>query len=539
MIRRYISICEGDIKYLIVGLISGSIASFFSVYVNEHTSRIMQGDFTSERLELLFNASIITIITTSIRGSCFTYAQKYMTHRLSCIVFKKLLYQSSKYYQTTPISSLLERATNDVRIVSEIISLNINIISRSIISLIITCWLLINISWKLTIIAGIILIINFLISKGYDKAHKYIMTGFEEANKNLNSYIHENISHISIIKTFACEDISYKRQNLLSSNISNYYYKESLLYAVNIFIISNIPTLTTIIVILCANYWHIKDGLITFILHNQGLYGIINGIIDYKNQFAKCKEPFKRIMEILDSNIDKKGYYIPSNTILQGIIEFKNITFKYDKAEESILKNFNFSIKSGEKIAIIGPSGSGKSTIAKLLMGILSSSEGHILIDNIDILHYDNKWIKNQIGYVAQDSVLFSDTIANNIAFGLDNYSEEDIIEASKIANAHEFIEKLPNKYQTKLEGTELSSLSGGQKQRISIARALIRKPKILIFDEATSALDPYCEEIVQETIKECFNKYNSTIIIIAHRKSALEIADKIYKLEDSCMILQ
>jgi subfamily B ATP-binding cassette protein MsbA len=154
-------------------------------------------------------------------------------------------------------------------------------------------------------------------------------------------------------------------------------------------------------------------------------------------------------------------------------------------------------------------------------------------------------WLKKHIGYVAQDSVLFTDTIANNIAFGLSGevsevgeVSETDIIEAAKNANAHEFISKLPNQYQTMLEGTELSSLSGGQRQRISIARALIRKPQIIIFDEATSALDPYCEELVQDTIRECYAKQNSTMIIIAHRRSALEIADKIYELQGSRLVL-
>ena len=153
---------------------------------------------------------------------------------------------------------------------------------------------------------------------------------------------------------------------------------------------------------------------------------------------------------------------------------------------------------------------------------------------NIDL--YDNIWLKSKIGYVAQETILFSDTISNNISYGLIK-SNEDIEEASKLANADEFISKLPNKYETNLEGTELSSLSGGQKQRISIARALLRKPEIIIFDEATSALDPYCEEIVQKTIKDCFNKNNATMIVIAHRKSALEIVDKIYKLENSQLL--
>lgn len=169
-------------------------------------------------------------------------------------------------------------------------------------------------------------------------------------------------------------------------------------------------------------------------------------------------------------------------------------------------------------------------------MGILSLNGGNIYIDGIDTGVYDNKWLKEKIGYVAQDSILFSDTIANNIAYGIENPHKEDIINAANRANAHEFISKLPNKYDTQLEGTELSSLSGGQKQRISIARALIRTPNILIFDEATSALDPECEELVQNTIKECFDDKNITMIIIAHRRSALELADKIYRFENSAL---
>jgi ABC-type multidrug transport system fused ATPase/permease subunit len=288
---------------------------------------------------------------------------------------------------------------------------------------------------------------------------------------------------------------------------------------------------------MAAKYLNNTEGLVSFILHNQSLYENVMAIIQYNNEFIKCREPYKRITELLDSDKKNIGYYIPRDNILMGKIEFAKVSFKYEKAESNLINDLNFIISPGEKIAIVGNSGSGKSTIAKCLMGILSLNCGNIYIDGIDANLYDSKWLKDRIGYVAQDSVLFSDTIANNIAYGINNPCEEDIIDAAIKANAHEFISKLPKKYDTILEGTELSSLSGGQKQRISIARALIRKPNILIFDEATSALDPECEELVQNTIKECSNNKNITIIIIAHRRSALELADKIYRLENSALI--
>lgn len=539
MIRRYIELCGNDIKYSIMGLICGCAGSYYNVNASEHTSRMMLGDFSKERMRQLFYSNLISMIAISLRGGLFVYSQKCLNHQLRSIVYRRILNQPLKFYETEPVSSLLERVNNDARVVSDIISLNTNVLSRSIIEVSITFWLLTNISWKLTAIALVLIPINYLISECYNIIHKKMMTNYEELSKELNTYTHETISHISVLKTYANELRSINKYNEISGAIAKYNSKESLLYGSNLLLVSNIPTITTILIILSANYLNTIDGLTIFILHNQGLYSTIKTIFDMKNEFIKCKEPYKRITAILDAPEYTSGYYIPRNNILLGNISFNSLSFKYENSTEQILSDFNFKINRGDKIAIVGASGCGKSTLAKLLVNTLSPTGGSITIDDVNISDYDSIWLKKHIGYVAQDSILFSDTIANNIAYGLENseVSEEDIIEAAKNANAHDFISKLPNKYQTKLEGTELSSLSGGQKQRISIARALIRKPQIIIFDEATSALDPYCEELVQQTIKECFRNQNSTMIIIAHRRSALEIADKIYELNCSQLI--
>ena len=536
LIKRYIELIENDKKYSVAGLIFGCTGSYYSVYANEHMGKIMLGDFSKERLILLLYANILAMFACSLRGACFTYSQNCMNIRLRKIIYNKLINQNSRFYEITPVSKLLEYINNDVRIVSDSISLNINVISRSLVHVIATLWMLSKISWKLTIIACLLIPINIGISKLYEKANKILMKGQEELNRNTNTYIHETISHISIIKIYATEYITNKKHTLFSDNQLNFIFKQTLLYGINLLIISNIPTFTTIGIIIAAKYLNNTEGLISFILHNQSLYENIMAIIQYNNEFFKCREPYKRITELLDTNINSRGYYIPVKNKLEGKIEFRDIDFKYEKAENKLIENFNFKINPGDKIAIIGNSGSGKSTIVKCLLGISSINKGNIYIDDIDFNTYDNKWLKQKIGYVAQDNILFSDTIANNIAYGIENIKEEDIINAAIKANADEFISKLPNKYNTILEGTELSSLSGGQKQRISIARALIRNPNILIFDEATSALDPECEELVQNAIKDCSIEKNITMIIIAHRKSALEIADKIYRFENSIL---
>lgn len=536
LIKRYISLIENDKKYSIAGLIFGCTGSYYGVYANEHISKIMLGDFSQERLLLLLYSNLIAMIACSLRGACFTYSGNCMNIRMRKIIYDKLINQKTRFFETTPVNKLLEYINNDVRIVSNSISLNINVISRSSVHVIATLWMLNKISWKLTLIACLLVPVNMAISKLYEKSNKIVMKGYEELNKSIGTYIHETISHISIMKTYATEDIANKKHQQMSDKQLIYIFKETILYGINLLIISNIPTFTTIGIIMAAKYLNNTEGLVSFILHNQSLYENVMAIIDYNNEFIKFKEPYKRITDLLDSENVNKGYYIPIDKNLNGKIVFDNVSFKYEKAENNLINNFNFKINQGEKIAIIGNSGSGKSTIVKCLIGILSINKGNIYIDDIDYNTYDNKWLKEKIGYVAQDSILFSDTIANNIAYGIENPREEDIINAAIKANAHEFISKLPNKYQTLLEGTELSSLSGGQKQRISIARALIRNPNILIFDEATSALDPECEELVQNTIKDCFNDKNITMIIIAHRRSALEIADKIYRFENSVL---
>jgi ABC-type multidrug transport system fused ATPase/permease subunit len=547
IIKRYIELCDKDIKYSVLGLICGCVGSYYNVLANEHMSRMMIGDFKSERLRMLFYTNLISMIAISLRGGLFVYSQKCMNHKLRCIIYQKTLNQPLKFYETEPVNILLERVNNDARIVSDIISLNVNVLCRSIIEVAITFWLLTNISWKLTAIVIILIPVNYLISECYEKIQKKIMANYEQHNKELNTYTHETISHISVMKTYANEKRSVDKYNMLSDIIAGYNYKECLLYGSNLLVVCNIPTITTIIIILSANYLETIEGLTIFILHNQGLYSTIKTIFDMKNEFIKCKEPYARITNILDTPEYVRGYYIPSDNQMYGDISFNSLSFKYEKAAEPVLTDLSFKINSGDKIAIIGASGCGKSTLSKLLVNILAPTGGSITIDGININDYDCEWLKRHIGYVAQDSVLFTDTIANNISYGMSGVSggrsvsgvsEEDIIEAAKNANAHEFISKLPNKYQTILEGTELSSLSGGQKQRISIARALIRKPRIIIFDEATSALDPYCEELVQQTIKDCYKNQNITMIIIAHRRSALEIADKVYELKGSQLIL-
>ncbi len=213
-------------------------------------------------------------------------------------------------------------------------------------------------------------------------------------------------------------------------------------------------------------------------------------------------------------------------------VEFRNVTFAYDK--EPVLRNINLTIQKGKTIALVGPSGGGKSTLADLVPRFYDPTEGEVLLDGVSLTDYELESLRRQMGVVTQESILFNDTIFNNIAFGMENVREEDVINAAKIANAHDFIMQTENGYQTQI-GERGSKLSGGQRQRLSIARAVLKNPPILILDEATSALDSESERLVQDALNNLMK--HRTSLVIAHRLSTIQHADEIIVVQDGMIV--
>jgi subfamily B ATP-binding cassette protein MsbA len=249
-----------------------------------------------------------------------------------------------------------------------------------------------------------------------------------------------------------------------------------------------------------------------------------NGITSLQRGTASAKRVFALIDEM--PVIRNKSGAIQLKSF-EREIQFNNVSFAYDK--EPVLKNINLIIEKGKTLALVGPSGGGKSTLADLVPRFYDPSTGEVQIDGVPLADYDLESLRKQIGVVTQESILFNDTIFNNIAFGMPHVSEESVIQAARIANAHDFIMQTENGYQT-LIGERGSKLSGGQRQRLSIARAVLKNPPILILDEATSALDSESEKLVQEALANLMK--NRTSIVIAHRLSTIQHADEIVVIQ-------
>jgi subfamily B ATP-binding cassette protein MsbA len=250
-----------------------------------------------------------------------------------------------------------------------------------------------------------------------------------------------------------------------------------------------------------------------------------------KNGLAAAERVFE-VLEV-ENEITSKENAIEKNTF-DSNINLKNINFKYEK--ENVLKEFNLEVKKGQTIALVGQSGSGKSTIANLLTRFYDTSEGEITIDGINIKDFSLKSLRGLMGLVTQDSILFNDTIKANVALGKIDATDEEIIEALKIANAYEFVKDLPLGIHTNI-GDSGNKLSGGQKQRLSIARAVLKNPPIMILDEATSALDTESEKFVQVALENMMQ--NRTSIVIAHRLSTIQKADKIVVMQKGKIVEQ
>jgi subfamily B ATP-binding cassette protein MsbA len=254
-----------------------------------------------------------------------------------------------------------------------------------------------------------------------------------------------------------------------------------------------------------------------------------NGITSMQKGIASAR----RIFTIIDTQpaIKNKPNAVPLHSFEKNI-EFRNVSFGYDAA--LVLKNINLEIQKGKTVALVGPSGGGKSTLADLIPRFYDPTEGEVCIDGKSITDYDIESLRKHMGIVTQESILFNDTIFNNISFGLSDASEEAVINAAKIANAHDFIMQTENGYQTFI-GERGSKLSGGQRQRLSIARAVLKNPPILILDEATSALDSESEKLVQEALFNLMK--NRTSIVIAHRLSTIQRADEIIVVQQGEII--
>jgi subfamily B ATP-binding cassette protein MsbA len=368
------------------------------------------------------------------------------------------------------------------------------------------------------------------------KIKKYAVR-IQQKFSDMFSNIEEVLNSMKIVKAFARENYELERFKKINWKYFKFWRKSVIYTSLNTPIGELNGTLTAIIVILVGGRMVLdpSSGFTAgqFLMFLFAIFSMLHPMKTLTKAYAdirRAQVSLDRIFYILNRKpeIENDPDAIHKTSFEQDIV-LKNVNFGYKK-ETDVLKNINLAIKKGEKIAFVGSSGAGKTTLVNLLPRLYDISSGEILIDGVNIKKIDLKDLRTLFGTVTQDSILFTDTVANNIRYGaLEDVSDEMVREAARIAFADEFIEKLPNKYNEMLS-QKGSNLSGGQRQRLCIARAIVNDPPILIFDEATSALDSEAEKKVQKAIDQATK--NRTVLIIAHRLSTALTADKIVVMD-------
>lgn len=452
-------------------------------------------------------------------------------------IFEHYQKLSFSFYDNQKTGQLMTRITNDLFDITELCHHGPEDIIISIIKFVGAFIILANINLYLTLIVFAVIPFMFAFAFYMKGRMNKAFRRNRERIADINAQIEDNLSGIRVVKSFANEEREMEKfgvgnERFVQSKDNSYRQMATYHSGLGLFI-----SLINVVVIGGGGMFIVKGiinigDLVTFLLYVNNLVEPVRKLINFTEQFQNGITGFDRFMEIL--NIEPEIQDSPNAKDLsnvEGNIKFENVTFRYNDTQEDVFHDINLDVKAGDYVALVGSSGVGKTTMCSLIPRFYDATEGNILIDGNNVRELTQKSLRKNIGIVQQDVYLFTGTVMDNIRYGKLDATREEIIEAAKNANAHDFIMELPDGYDTYI-GQRGVKLSGGQKQRLSIARVFLKNPPILIFDEATSALDNESEKVVQESLEKL--AHNRTTFVIAHRLSTIRNAKDIIVLTES-----
>ncbi len=504
------------------------------------------------RMTMLNVIIVAAVVLTLLKSICFywqTYLMNDMSHRvirdLRRDLYAKFMNSPLSFYAKRRSGELVSRVTYDTGIVRDAISEGLMDAIFQPIELVVNIILLLSIRWifgipwSLVILITVVtpLVIYPVVRIG--KMLKKVSRSSQQAMGDINASLYETVTGVRVVQAFGMEDYEKKR----FARFNNEYYRSTMSLVSRNLMIAPVTELVGI-VCGCAVAWIGASRVINhemsagaFLAFATALFSLFRPLkrlsrLHAINQTAMAAA--ERVFQTID---EKNDIVEPANAVLlpklSDRIEFRNVSFEYEPGRK-VLDKIGFSVKKGEIVALVGPSGSGKTTLLNFLPRFYDPTEGEVLFDGRSVREASLQSLRSQIGIVTQETILFNDTVSANIAYGRAGYDQSLIEEAARVANAHDFILKLPNGYQTTI-GDRGFKLSGGEKQRLAIARAVLKNPPILVLDEATSALDTESERLVQDAIHKIM--IGRTVLVIAHRLSTVKDANRILVLQDGRII--
>lgn len=538
--RPYRGVFIADMFFAICAAVVSLVIPLVVRYI---TSEVVYRE-NGEALHMIMKLGIFMLVLIVGQCYCNYFISNYghvmgakIEYDMRAEIFAHYQKLSFRFYDDQKVGQLMSRITSDLFDITELLHHGPENIVISIIKIIGAFLIMIGISPKLTLAA--FALVPFMLAYAYFFNRKmkkaFRMNRIKIAD--INSQIEDNLSGIRVVKSFANEGIEnekFKKGNngFLEAKKNSYKYMGGYHSGLTAFTMS-----ITVVVILAGGVMITKGtgtitDLITFLLYINVFTDPIKTLIDFTEQFQNGYSGFERFMEMISVVPDIKDEPDAKPlTDVKGEIAFEDVSFHYAESDQMVLNHVNLTVSAGEYIALVGSSGAGKSTLCSLIPRFYDVNSGKVMVDGRDVRTLKLADLRNHIGIVQQDVYLFAGTILENIRYGKPDASREEVIEAAKNANAHEFIMGFPDGYDTDI-GQRGVKLSGGQKQRLSIARVFLKNPPILIFDEATSALDNESEKVVQESLEKLAK--NRTTFVIAHRLSTIRNAQRILVLTDN-----
>lgn len=451
-------------------------------------------------------------------------------------IFEHYQKLSFSFYDNQKVGQLMSRITNDLFDITELLHHGPEDVVISFIKFAGTLSILAWMNWRLALAAFVLIPVMFVYAYILNKKMKRAFKTNREKVADINARIEDNLSGIRVVKSFANEEIEREKfmegnRGFLDSKKNSYFYMGQYHAGLTAFI-----TMITVVVIvvgavLLSNGTMNAPDLITFLLYISNFTEPVQKLINFTEQFQNGITGYERFREILSIDPEIKECENPVEAKdIRGEVVFDDVGFRYEEGQEKVLSHVSLKVNAGEYVALVGTSGAGKTTLCSLIPRFYEVTFGTILLDGIDVRKYTLSSLRKSIGVVQQDVYLFAGTVFDNIRYGKVEATREEVIQAAKDANAHEFIMGLPQGYDTNI-GQRGVKLSGGQKQRLSIARVFLKNPPVLIFDEATSALDNESEKVVQESLEKLAK--NRTTFVIAHRLSTIRNAQRILVLTE------
>ena len=492
---------------------------------------IAEGNYN--QLALMLVVMVVVLIVQGVVQFWNTYMAgwlgQYIIRDIRVQLYEKIIGLRLKFFDNTPIGRLVTRTISDVETLSNVFSDGMAAIAGDILQLVLIIGVMFYTDWKLSVISLSMIPLMLFCTYVFKEKIKDAFNEVRAAVSNLNSFVQEHITGMSIVQIFSSEDIEYKKFEEINKVHRDANIRSILYYSIYFPVADVISAAGTGLVVWYGSKQilnaEVTFGTVTaFVMFINLFFRPIRQLADRFNTLQMGIVSTDRILTLLDSDeyTANDGTYVPDK--LRGEVEFKDVWFAYND-EDYVLKNINFKVNEGETIAFVGATGAGKSSIINLLSRFYDINKGKIFIDGREVHEFELTSLRRNIGVVLQDVFLFSDTIENNIRLGDDTITHEKIVEAAKLVGVHDFIERLPGGYTYNVMERG-ATLSVGQRQLISFVRAMVHDPKIIVLDEATSSVDSETEELIQKAIEKLMK--GRTAIVIAHRLSTIQEANKI-----------